>query len=146
MVEYANVNQGIKPDSHNCLVQYMQCDLNNTFQGRDPSVPVLEFSCALPNQFLQFQGSLQAWNMISTCSKRCKNTEQLILCPPAEEDAMVFPAKYNNPIGSTDCLHRSIQIVQQTEKMYIVPVRASIGPAYLVCANSASTRIDSDGL
>jgi len=46
-VEYTNANQAIMPESHNIWVQYTQSeenDLDNTFQGRVPSFPVLSFS------------------------------------------------------------------------------------------------------
>jgi hypothetical protein len=46
-VEYTNVNQGIMPEAHNIWVQYTQSeenDLDNTFQERIPSCPVLYFS------------------------------------------------------------------------------------------------------
>jgi hypothetical protein len=57
-VEYTNTNQGIMPEAHNIWVQYKQSgqnDLNNTVQGRIPSIPVLYFSWTPPNQILQFQ-------------------------------------------------------------------------------------------
>jgi len=43
-VEYTNANQGIMPEAHNIWVQYTQSeenDLDNTFQGRILSSPVL---------------------------------------------------------------------------------------------------------
>ena len=46
-VEYMNANQGILPEAHNIWVQYMQSEennLNNTFQGQIPFVPILYFS------------------------------------------------------------------------------------------------------
>jgi len=54
-VEYTNANQGIMPESHNIWVQYMESDLDNTFQGRVPSFPVPYFCWTPPNQILQFQ-------------------------------------------------------------------------------------------
>jgi len=54
-VEYTNANQGIMPESHNIWVQYTESDLDNTFQCRVPSFPVLYFSLTPPNQILQFQ-------------------------------------------------------------------------------------------
>jgi len=53
-VEYTHAKQGVMPESHNIWVQYMDSDLNNTFQGRVSSVPVLYFSWTPPNQILQF--------------------------------------------------------------------------------------------
>jgi hypothetical protein len=43
-VEYTNANQGIMPESLNIWVQYTDSDLDNTFQGRTPSFPVLYYS------------------------------------------------------------------------------------------------------
>jgi len=53
-VEYTDANQGIMPESHNIWVQYTDSDLDNTFQGRVPSFPVLYFSRTPPNQIPQF--------------------------------------------------------------------------------------------
>jgi hypothetical protein len=51
-VEFTNANQGIMSEAHNIRVKYTQSeeqDLNNTFEGRIPSVPVLYFSWTPPN-------------------------------------------------------------------------------------------------
>ena len=43
-VKYTNANKGIMPEAHNIWVQYTQSeenDLDNTFQGRIPSFPIL---------------------------------------------------------------------------------------------------------
>jgi hypothetical protein len=53
-IEYTDANQGIMPESHNIWVQYMDSDLNNTFQGRVRSFPVLYFSWTPQNQIPQF--------------------------------------------------------------------------------------------
>jgi hypothetical protein len=39
-VEYTNANQGIISESHNIRVQYVESDLDNTFQGCVPGFPV----------------------------------------------------------------------------------------------------------
>jgi len=52
-LEYTDANQGIIPESHNIWVQYTESDLDNTLQGRVPSIPVQYFSWNLPNQMLQ---------------------------------------------------------------------------------------------
>jgi len=86
-VEYSNANPGTMPEAHDIWVQYMQSeqnDFDNTFQGRTPWVPSLYFSCTTPNQILQFQEYLAARNTISTFSKRCKKTQQWVLCPQAQ--------------------------------------------------------------
>jgi len=54
-VEYTNANQGVMREAHNIWVQCTQSeenDLDNTFQGRIPSFPVLHFSWTPPNQIL----------------------------------------------------------------------------------------------
>jgi hypothetical protein len=43
-VEYTNANQGTMSESDNIWFQYTECDLNNTFQGQVPSLPLLYFS------------------------------------------------------------------------------------------------------
>jgi len=56
-VEYTNAKKGIMPDAQNICAKYMQSeenDLDYTFQGRIPSVPVLYFSCTPPSQMLRF--------------------------------------------------------------------------------------------
>jgi len=79
--KYTNANQGIMPKSHSIWVQYTESDLDDTFEGRVSSVPVLYFSWTPQNQILQFQECLRAGNTISTISKRCKKTQPCILCP-----------------------------------------------------------------
>jgi hypothetical protein len=143
-VEYTDANQGIMPESHNIWVQYTDSDLDNTFQGQVPSFPVLNFSWTPPNQILQFQESLPAGKSISTFSKRCKKTQQWILCPQPQEYAVVIPKKYKDPHGWADCVDGFIWIVKQTNKIHIVPVEAIVEPAYWVRENdTASDRIDS---
>jgi len=95
-VEYSNANQGIMPKAHNTWVQYMQSeenDLDNTFLGQIPSVPVLYFSWTPPNQIIHFQGRLPAGKALSTFAKRCMNTPQWVLRPQAQEYAAVIPTK-----------------------------------------------------
>jgi len=96
-VEYTNANQGIMPEAHNIWVQYTQSeenDLDNTFEGRIPSFPVLYFSWTPPNQILQFQECLPAGKASSPLSKRCQKTQQWVLHPQAQEYAVVIPTKY----------------------------------------------------
>jgi len=92
-VEYTNANQGIMPEAHNIRVQDMQSeenDLDNTFQGRIPSFPVLHFSWTPPNQILQYQEHWPAGKAILTLSKRCKKTQQWVCCPQAQEYVVVI--------------------------------------------------------
>jgi len=145
-VEYTNANQGIMPEAHNIWAQYTQSeenDLDNTFQGQIPSFPVLYFSWTPPNQILQFQNRLPARKAISTFSKRCKNTQQWVLHPQAQEYAVVIPTKYKDLHGWADSVDGFIQVVKQTNKMHIVHVGAIVGPAHLVRENAASGGIDS---
>ena len=130
-VEYMDANQGIMPLSHNIWVQYTESDLDNTFQGRVPSFPVLYFRWTPPNQILQFQERLPAGKSISTFSKRFKKTEQWILHPQPQENAVVIPTKYKDQHGWADCIDGFIRVVKQTDKMHIVPVGAIVGPVHL---------------
>jgi len=103
-VEYTDANQGIMLESHNIWVQYMDSDLDNTFQGPVRSFPVLYFSWTPPNRILQFQEFLPARKSISTFFKRCKKTQQWILRPQPQEYVVVIPTKYKDPHGSVDCV------------------------------------------
>jgi len=90
-VEYTDANQGVMPESQNIWVQYTDSDLDNTFQGRVPSFPVIYCSWTPPNQILRFQVRLPAGKTTSTFSKRCKNSQQWILRPQVQEYAVVIP-------------------------------------------------------
>ena len=57
-VQFTDAIQGIKPESHNIWVQYMESDLDYTFQLLVPSFPEIYFSWTAPSQILQFQDSL----------------------------------------------------------------------------------------
>jgi hypothetical protein len=132
-VEYTNANQGIWPEAHSIWVQYTQSeenDLDNTFQGRILSFPVLYFSWTPPNQILQFQERLPAGKSISTFSKRCKQTQQWVLCPQPQEYAVLIPTKFKDLHGSADCVDGFIRVVKQMKKIHIVPVKAIVGPAH----------------
>jgi len=141
-VEYTNANQGIMSESHNIWVKYTDSDLDNIFQDRVPSFPVLYFSWTPPNQILQFQKRPPAGKTIFTFSQRCQKTPQWILNPQAQEYAVVIPTKYKDPHGWADCFDRFIRVVEQTDKIHIVLVGAIVGPAHLVRENAASDRID----
>jgi len=87
-VEYTNANQGIMPESHNISVQYTKTvdyDLDNTFQGSIPSIPVLYFSRTPPNQIVQCQECLPAGKAIWTISKLCTMTQKWVLHFQAQE-------------------------------------------------------------
>jgi len=53
-VEYMDANQGMMPESLNIWVQYTDSGLDDTFQDRVSSFPVLFFHCTTPNQILKF--------------------------------------------------------------------------------------------
>jgi len=145
-VEYTNANQGIMSEAHNMWVQYTQSeenDIDNTFQGRIPSFPVLYFSWTPPNQILQFQECLPAGKLIWTFSKRCKNTQQWVLRPQAQEFGVVIPTKYKDLHSWVDCVDGFMWVIKQTNTMHIVPVGAMDGPAHLLRENAASGGIDS---
>jgi len=143
-VEYMDANQGIMPESHNIWVQHMDSNLDNTFQGRVPSFPVLHFSWTPPNQILQFQERLPAGKSISTFSIRCKKTQQWILRPQPQEYAVVIPTMYKDLHGWAHCVDGFIRVVKKTDKMHILPFGAIFGSAHLVRENKgASDRIDS---
>jgi hypothetical protein len=131
------------PESDNIWVQYTDSVLNNAFQGRDLSFPILYFSWTPLYQILRFQERLPAGISISTFSERCKKTEQWILCPQPQEYPVVISTKYKDPPGWADCVDRFIRVVKQTDKMHIVPVGAIVGRVHLVRENNAaSDRID----
>jgi len=111
-VEYMDAKQGLMPESDNIWVQYTDSDLDNTFQCQVPSFPVVYFSWTAPNQILQIQERLPAGHSISTFSKRCKMTEQWILCPQPQEYAVVFPTRYKDLDVWADCVDGFIWIVK----------------------------------
>jgi len=131
------------PEFHNIWVQYTGSDLDNTFQGWVPSSPVLYFSWTPLTQILQFQERLPARNIISSSSKWCKKSQQLILHPQVQDYAEVIPTNYKDPHGWADCVDGFIRVVKQTDIMHKVPVRAIVGPARLVRENAASDQINS---
>jgi hypothetical protein len=128
------------PEAHIIWVQYMQCeenDLDNTFQGRVPSFPILDLSGTPPNQILQFQERLPAGKALLTFSKRCQSTQQWVLRPQAQEYAVVIPTMFKDLHGWADCVDRFIRVVKQTNTIHIVPVGAIVGPAHLVLEMAA---------
>jgi len=115
----------------------------STFEGTISSFPLLYFSWTPPNQILQFQERLPAKKAILTFLKRCKKTQQWVFCLQVQEYMVVMPTKSKDVHGRTDCVDRFIQVVKQTNKMHIVPVRARVGPAHLVWDNAAAGGINS---
>jgi len=81
--------------------------------------------------------------VLSTFSKRCKITQQWVLCPQPQEYAVVIPTKYKDLHGWADCVDGFIRVVKQTNKMNIIPVGAIVGPAHLVQENAALGSMDS---
>jgi len=134
------------PEAHNIWVQYIQSEenhLSNTFQRQVPSFPVLYFSRTPLNQILQFQKRLPARKALSTFSKRCRNTQQWVICRQAQEYAVVIPTMYKDLHGWADCVDGFIQVVKQTNKMHIVPVGGIVGQVHLVYKKAASCGINS---
>jgi hypothetical protein len=142
-VEYTDANEGIIPESHNMWVQYTESNLDNTFEGRVPSFPVLYCSRTPPNQILKFQGHLPTGKAICIFSKRFKKTQQWILCTQVLEYAVVIPTMYKHAYGWADGVDGYILDFKLTDIMHIVPVGAIVGPPQLVRENVASDRIDS---
>jgi len=133
-------------EADNIWVQYMQSDendLDNTFQGQIPSFPAFYFSWTPPNHIVQFQECLLARRAISTFSKRCKNTEQWVLCPEGQEYTVVIPTKYRDLHGWADCFDEFIRVAKKMNLMHNVLVGAIVGPAHLERVNAASGSIDS---
>jgi hypothetical protein len=126
------------PESHNIWVEWTESDLDNTFQGRVSSFPVLYFSWTPLNQIHQFQERLPTGKAISTFSKWCKKTQQWILRPQVQKYAVVIPTKYKDPNGWADCVDEFIQVVKQIDMRHIVPVREIVGPAHSVRENASS--------
>jgi len=123
-------------------VQYMESDLDISFQGLVFLIPVLYSSWAPPNQIFQFQEHLHAGKIILTFSQMWKKTQYRMVCPQAQESAVTIPRNYKDPPGWADCINRVIRVVKQTDTMLIVPVRAIRGLAQLLWLNSASDRIN----
>jgi hypothetical protein len=69
--------------------------------------------------------------------------QQWVLCPQPQEYAVVIPTKYKDLPVWADCVDGFVRVVKQTNKMYIVPVGAIVGPAHLVWENATSGGIDS---
>jgi len=69
-------------------------------------------------------------------------THQSVIDPWAYEHVVVIPIEYNNLHGWDDWNDGSNQIIKQTNKIYIVPIRAILGQAQLVQYNAALDRID----
>jgi len=131
------------PESHNIWIQFTECDLDNTLNGRVTSFPVLYFTWTPLKQILQIQEHLPAGKMRSTCSNRYRQTEHWIWHPQAGEYVVVISTKYKDLHGWADCVDGSIQVVKQVNMMHILPVWAIVGLAYLVQENAASDWIDS---
>ena len=121
-VEYTDANQGIMPESHNICVQYTDSDLDNTFEGRVPSFPVLYFSWTPQNQILQFQERLPARKVLSAFSMMCQTTSRWVLRPQAQEYAVVIPIMYKDVQGWADCVDGFIRIVKHRNKCILYPL------------------------
>jgi len=137
-VEYNNANQGIMPDAHNIWVQSEKNDLDNTFQGRIPSLPVFYFCWTPLYQIFQFPECVPAGKQLSTFSKRRKETQQWVFCRHTQEYALVIPRKSKDIHSCADCIDRFIWVVKQMDKMHSVPFWGMVGPAHLVGGDAAT--------
>jgi hypothetical protein len=137
-VEYTNANQQIMAEAFNIWVQYTQSeenDHNNTFQGRITNFAVFYFSWTPTNHILQFQEGLPAGKPLSSFSKRFNKTQPWVLHLQAYKYAEAISTMYRNLRAWPDCVDGFIPVVKQTNKMPIVPVAATGGPAHLVWEN-----------
>jgi len=142
-VDCINANLKIMPESHNIWVQYTECVLDNSFQGKVCSFPVVCFSWTPPNKVLRFQKYLLARRTIPTFSMCCTKTHQWILCPEAQEYAVVIPTKYKHRRGWADCVVRLLQILKQTKEIHIVCFGAMVALVHCVWENATSAIINS---
>jgi len=134
------------PEAHNIWVQYTQSeenDLNNIFQGWIHSFAELYFSWTSVNQIFQFQVHLPAGKVISTFSRKCNKTQQWVICPQAQDYAVVILTRFKDLHGWADCVDGFIGVVKQTNKRQIVPVVAIVVLAHLVGENATLGGIDS---
>jgi len=98
-IDYTNANQGIMPDAHNIWVLYMNSEenyLDNTFEGRIFTFPWIYFNSTPLNQIIQYDEPLPPRKAISTASRRCKKTQQWVLCPQAQEYDVMIPTNYED--------------------------------------------------
>jgi len=123
-------------------MQSEENDLDNTFKGSTPSLPVLYFSWTPIHQILQFLKHQPARNALWTFPKRCKITQQWVLHCQAQEYAVVIPTKYNDLHGWAEYIERFIWVVKHTNVMHIVPIGGIVGLAHLLQENAASYGID----
>jgi len=145
MVKYTNANQGMMPAAHKIWVQYTQSeenDLDNTFEGRNPSFPVFYFRLTPPNLIVQFQERLPAEEAISISSKWCKKTQQCVLRRRAQEYGVVIRTKQKDHHGWADCVYGFNRVVKQMNKMQNVPIGAVVGMMHLLWEKAASGGID----
>jgi hypothetical protein len=75
--------------------------------------------------------------------KKCQTTQQWVLCPQAQEFAVVIPTMFKDLHGWADCVDGFIRIVKHTNKMHNVPVGAIVRLAHLAREHAASGGIDS---
>jgi hypothetical protein len=75
---------------------------------------------------------MPAGKPLATISKRCQTTQQWELLPQAQEYVVVIPTKFKELRGWADCVDGIIRVVEQMNKMHIVPVGAIVEQAYLV--------------
>jgi hypothetical protein len=69
-------------------------------------------------------------------------TQQWVLRPQAQEEAVVIPRQFKDLHGWADCVDRFIRVVKRTNKMHIVRVGVIVGPAHLARENAVLGGID----
>jgi len=134
-IENTNTNQGIICKCHNSWVQDTENEddnIYNTGQGRVPSVPVLYLWCAPPYRMLQVQKYLPARMSILTFPMRYKKTPQWVLHSQAQEYVVVIQSQCEDPHGWANCENRLLPVVNQTNTMRIISIRAIYRLAHVV--------------
>jgi len=131
------------PGYQHIWVQYIESDLDYTFQGRIPSLYELYFGWTWLNQIVQLQVPLPARKPISTFSKKFKKTQQWILHAQVWAYAVVVSPKFKDLHSWADSVDGFIQVIKQTDMIHNVHVGSIVGLADSVQENAASDKIDS---
>ena len=111
-MEYTDAIHGIRPESDNILVRYVESELDDSFQGRVAPLLILYFSWTPTNEMLRIQELLSAGNTLSSVSKRCKKTQRWILHLQAQENAEAIPTMFKDLHGWADCIDGFIRVVK----------------------------------
>jgi hypothetical protein len=85
----------------------------------------------------EYGNSPVTWSLLLTISKRCLTTQQWVLHHRAQEYTMLIPTQSKDLHPWGDCVDGFIRVVKQIDKIHIVPVGATVGPAHVVLENAA---------